>query len=166
VSVLQNSVAFVSLGCAKNLVDSEVMLGRLAADGWALTTQPDDADAIVVNTCSFIDPAKAESTDEILRYAHAKREGQLLVVAGCLAQRYGAQLRDLVPEIDAVVGTGAFPKIREIIEEARDGKRPLHLEDRDAYLDRLGFLPRVVTTPRATAVSYQIFTIPSRVIRC
>ncbi|HET9342553.1 MAG TPA: 30S ribosomal protein S12 methylthiotransferase RimO [Candidatus Eremiobacteraceae bacterium] len=144
-------VFLASLGCAKNLVDSEVMLGRLASDGWALTTDADDADAIVVNTCSFIDPAKAESTDEILRYAGAKRSGQLLIVAGCLAQRYGAELRELVPEIDAVVGTGAFPKIREIIEEARSGARPLHLEDRDAYIDRLGFLPRVVTTPRATA---------------
>ena len=84
-------VFLASLGCAKNLVDSEVMLGRLASDGWALTTDADDADAIVVNTCSFIDPAKAESTDEILRYAGAKRSGQLLIVAGCLAQRYGAE---------------------------------------------------------------------------
>ena len=144
-------VFLASLGCAKNLVDSEVMLGRLAADGWELTTQADDAEAIVVNTCSFIDPAKAESTDVILQYAQGKRRGQLLVVAGCLAQRYGAQLRELVPEIDAVVGTGAFPKIREIIDEARSGARPLHLEDRDENIERYGFLPRVVTTPRATA---------------
>src|SRR5215469_10169782 len=132
----QDRVFLASLGCAKNLVDSEVMLGRLASDGWALTTEAADADAIVVNTCSFIDPAKAESTDEILRYAGAKRSGQLLIVAGCLAQRYGAELRELVPEI---------------IEEARTGARPLHLEDRDEYIDRLGFLPRVVTTPQATA---------------
>jgi len=144
-------VFLASLGCAKNLVDSEVMLGRLAADGWELTTEADDAEAIVVNTCSFIDPAKAESTDVILQYAQGKRRGQLLVVAGCLAQRYGAQLRELVPEIDAVVGTGAFPKIREIIDEARSGTRPLHLEDRDENIERYGFLPRVVTTPRATA---------------
>jgi ribosomal protein S12 methylthiotransferase len=144
-------VFLASLGCAKNLVDSEVMLGRLAADGWAVTSEPDDAEAVVVNTCSFIDPAKEESTDAILRYAHAKRPDQLLVVAGCLAQRYGAELRDLIPEIDAVVGTGAFPKIREIIDEARTGARPLHLEDRDAYVERHGFLPRLVTTPTATA---------------
>src|SRR5215469_11445398 len=147
----QDRVFLASLGCAKNLVDSEVMLGRLASDGWALTTEAADADAIVVNTCSFIDPAKAESTDVILQYAHAKRRGQLLVVAGCLAQRYGAQLRELVPEIDAVVGTGAFPKIREIIDEARAGARPLHLEDRDENIERYGFLPRIVTTPSATA---------------
>ncbi len=144
-------VFLASLGCAKNLVDSEVMLGRLAADGWELTTEADDAEAIVVNTCSFIDPAKAESTDVILQYAQGKRRGQLLVVAGCWAPRYGAELRELVPEIDAVVGTGAFPKIREIIDEARSGARPLHLEDRDENIERYGFLPRVVTTPRATA---------------
>ncbi|HZV79910.1 MAG TPA: 30S ribosomal protein S12 methylthiotransferase RimO [Candidatus Binatus sp.] len=140
-----------SLGCAKNLVDSEVMLGRLAGGGWEIATRAADADAIIVNTCAFIDPAKAESTDVILEYASAKRGDQRLIVAGCLAQRYGAQLRELIPEIDAVVGTGAFPKIAEIIDEADRGLRPLHLEDRDAYVERLGFLPRVVTTPSATA---------------
>lgn len=144
-------VFLASLGCAKNLVDSEVMLGRLAGDGWAFTSDATDAEAIVVNTCAFIDPAKAESTDVILQYAHAKRPGQLLVIAGCLAQRYGVELRELVPEIDAIVGTGAFPKIREIIDEAREGSRPMHLEDRDENVERYGFLPRVVTTPRATA---------------
>ena len=140
-----------SLGCAKNLVDSEVMLGSLAGEGWQITAHAADADAVIVNTCAFIDPAKAESTDAILEYAAAKRPGQRLIVAGCLAQRYGPQLRELVPEIDAVVGTGAFPKIAEIVREIELGDRPLHLEDRDAYVERLGFLPRVVTTPRATA---------------
>jgi ribosomal protein S12 methylthiotransferase len=144
-------VFLASLGCAKNLVDSEIMLGKLSLDGWAITTDAAGADAVVVNTCAFIDPAKAESTDTILEFAAAKRPGQKLVVAGCLAQRYGAQLRELVPEIDAVVGTGAFPKISDIMREIDAGERPLHLEDRDAYIDRLGFLPRVVTTPRATA---------------
>jgi ribosomal protein S12 methylthiotransferase len=144
-------VFLASLGCAKNLVDSEVMLGSLAAGGWALTTEADDADAIIVNTCTFIDPAKVESTDAIMRYAAAKKPGQTLVVAGCMAQRYGGELRDLVPEIDAIVGTGAFPKIRDVIEESRAGARPMHLEDRDAYVERLGFLPRMVTTPQATA---------------
>src|SRR5579863_815468 len=144
-------VFLASLGCAKNLVDSEVMLGRLAQDGWAVTTEAADAEAIIVNTCSFIDPAKEESTDVILQYAHDKKPGQLLVVAGCLAQRYGDQLRGLVPEIDAIVGTGAFPKIAEIVDEARAGTRPVHLEGRDEYQDRFGFLPRMVTTPRATA---------------
>jgi ribosomal protein S12 methylthiotransferase len=144
-------VFLASLGCAKNLVDSEVMLGSLAEGGWAVTGVADDADAIIVNTCTFIDPAKVESVDAIMRYAAAKKPGQTLVVAGCMAQRSGHELRDLVPEIDAVVGTGAFPKIREVIEESRNGSRPVHLEDRDAYVERLGFLPRMVTTPRSTA---------------
>jgi len=148
---LPRQVFLASLGCAKNLIDSEIMLGRLSSEGWAITTDSRSADAIVVNTCAFIDPAKAESTDTILEYAAAKQPGQKLVVAGCLAQRYGAQLRELVPEIDAIVGTGAFPKLPEIMREVDAGERPLHLEDRDAYIDRLGFLPRVVTTPRATA---------------
>jgi ribosomal protein S12 methylthiotransferase len=147
----ERRVFLASLGCAKNLVDSEVMLGSLAEGGWAVTSVADDADAIIVNTCTFIDPAKVESVDTIMRYAAAKRPGQTLVVAGCMAQRSGHELRDLVPEIDAVVGTGAFPKIREVIEEARSGSRPIHLEDRDAYVERLGFLPRMVTTPRSTA---------------
>ena len=140
-----------SLGCAKNLVDSEVMLGSLASGGWAVTTESADADAVIVNTCAFIDPAKAESTDAIMRYAAAKKAGQTLLVTGCLAQRYGHELRELIPEIDAVIGTGAFPKIAEIIQESSSGARPLHLEDRDAYVERLGFLPRMVTTQRATA---------------
>jgi len=140
-----------SLGCAKNLIDGEIMLGRLGCDGWEIAARADEADAVIVNTCAFIDPAKAESTDVILEYAAAKRPGQHLIVSGCLAQRYGAQLRELIPEIDAVVGTGAFPKISEVMREADAGERPLHLEDRDAYIERLGFLPRVVTTPRASA---------------
>jgi len=127
------------------------MLGRLAGEGWQIAAHAADADALIINTCAFIDPAKAESTDAILEYAAAKRPGQRLIVAGCLAQRFGAQLRELVPEIDAVVGTGAFPKISEIVREIELGDRPLHVEDRDAYVERLGFLPRVVTTPRATA---------------
>ncbi len=149
--VAQRRVFLASLGCAKNLVDSEVMLGSLTSGGWAVTTDSDDADAVIVNTCAFIDPAKAESTDAIMRYAAAKKPGQTLVVTGCLAQRYGADLRELIPEIDAVIGTGAFPKISEIIDESAAGGRPLHLEDRDAYVERLGFLPRMVTTQRATA---------------
>ena len=147
----ERRVYLASLGCAKNLVDSEVMLGSLAVGGWALTADADDADAIIVNTCTFIDPAKVESVDTIMRYAAAKKSGQTLVVAGCMAQRSGNDLRELVPEIDAIVGTGAYPKILEVIEEARAGTRPVHLEDRDAYVERLGFLPRVVTTPRSTA---------------
>jgi ribosomal protein S12 methylthiotransferase len=143
------SVAFVSLGCAKNLVDSEVMLAKLGQAGWALAAEQDAADAVVINTCAFIDPAKAESTEVILEHAAAKRDGQQLIVAGCLSQRYGEQLRVLVPEIDGIVGTGAYGGIVEVLEEASAGRKPVRLQfDAEPEHD---FLPRLVTTPRATA---------------
>ncbi len=143
------SVAFVSLGCAKNLVDTEVMMAKLGAAGWRLESEAKDADAVVINTCAFIDPAKAESTETIMEHAAAKRAGQQLVVAGCLAQRYGAQLQALVPEIDAVVGTGSYAGIVELIEDAFGGQRPMRLEfEPEPEHD---FLPRLITTPRATA---------------
>ena len=142
-------VAFVSLGCAKNLVDSEVMIGKLGGAGWELVADAREADAVVVNTCAFIDPAKAESTDAILAQAASKRPGQRLIVAGCLAQRYGEQLRSLIPEIDGIVGTGAYAGIDELLEEARAGLAPMRLgfEPEPEH----DFLPRLVTTPRATA---------------
>ena len=113
----RGSVAFVSLGCAKNLVDSEVMIAKLGLAGWDLATEPSAADAVVVNTCAFIDPAKAESTDAILAQAQSKRPGQRLIVAGCLSQRYGEQLRALIPEIDGIVGTGAYGGIAEVLDK-------------------------------------------------
>ncbi len=142
-------VAFVSLGCAKNLVDSEVMIGKLGAAGWDLVPDATDADAIVVNTCAFIDPAKAESTDVILEHAQRKREDQQLIVAGCLSQRFGTELQSLIPEIDGVVGTGAYASIVELLDDARAGKRPVRL-DFEAEPEH-DFLPRLITTPSATA---------------
>ncbi|HEY1726944.1 MAG TPA: 30S ribosomal protein S12 methylthiotransferase RimO [Candidatus Baltobacteraceae bacterium] len=142
-------VALVSLGCAKNLVDSEVMIGKLGESGWELVPDAAEADAVVVNTCAFIDPAKAESTEVILEHAAAKKPGQQLIVAGCLSQRFGAQLQQLIPEIDGIVGTGAYAGIAEILEEAREGLRPVRLQfESEPEHD---FLPRLVTTPRATA---------------
>src|SRR5579872_3591012 len=142
-------VAFVSLGCAKNLVDTEVMIAKLGAAGWELAGDPADADTVVVNTCAFIDPAKAESTDAIMEQAQQKRSGQQLIVAGCLAQRYGDQLQSLVPEIDGVVGTGAYGGIVELLEDARAGHHPVRLQfDAEPEHD---FLPRLVTTAKATA---------------
>jgi ribosomal protein S12 methylthiotransferase len=143
------SVAFVSLGCAKNLVDTEVMIAKLGAAGWQLETDARRADTVVINTCAFIDPAKEESTHVILEHAAQKRRGQQLVVAGCLAQRYGAQLQSLVPEIDGVVGTGAYAGIAELLDDVEAGRRPVRLEfEAEPEHD---FLPRLVTTPRATA---------------
>src|ERR1700759_4754697 len=100
-------VGFISLGCPKNLVDSEVMLGQLAARGHELTTEPDQADVLVVNTCSFIDPAKQESVDTILEMAEYKRVGRAkkLIVAGCLVERYRGEIQRQLPEVDALVGT-------------------------------------------------------------
>jgi ribosomal protein S12 methylthiotransferase len=143
------SVAFVSLGCAKNLVDTEVMIAKLGAAGWRLESDANQADTVVINTCAFIDPAKEESTQVILEHAAQKRRGQQLVVAGCLAQRYGAQLQSLVPEIDGIVGTGAYAGIAELLDEVEAGRRPLRL-DFEAEPEH-DFLPRLVTTPRATA---------------
>ncbi|MBC5804039.1 MAG: 30S ribosomal protein S12 methylthiotransferase RimO [Candidatus Eremiobacteraeota bacterium] len=142
-------VSFVSLGCAKNLVDSEVMIATLARAGWEPTPDAAVADAVVINTCAFIDPAKAESTEVILEHAAAKRPGQRLIVAGCLSQRYGEQLRSLIPEIDGIVGTGAHSEIDEILAEARAGLSPVRLHT--VAEPEHDFLPRLVTTPRATA---------------
>ncbi|HVS45649.1 MAG TPA: 30S ribosomal protein S12 methylthiotransferase RimO [Verrucomicrobiae bacterium] len=143
------TVNFISLGCAKNLVDTEVMIAQLAGAGWSLEADAENADAVVVNTCAFIDPAKAESTDVIMEQAQRKRAGQQLIVAGCLAQRYGEQLAALVPEIDGVIGTGAYASIAEMLDDVAAGQRPVRLAlQAEPEHD---FLPRMITTPRATA---------------
>ncbi len=143
------TVSFISLGCAKNLVDSEVMIAKLGAAGWTLVPDAGDAGAVVINTCAFIDPAKAESTETILEHAARKREGQQLIVAGCLSQRYGDELQALIPEIDGVIGTGAYASIAELLDDALAGRRPVRLGfEAEPEHD---FLPRLVTTPAATA---------------
>ncbi len=109
-------VSLVNLGCPKNQVDAEVMLGQLAAAGYQIAEAPDQADLVVVNTCSFIQEAKEESIRTILGAAALKRTGrcQAVVVSGCLPQRYGNELSALLPEVDAFVGTGEFPRIADI----------------------------------------------------
>src|SRR6202035_5731682 len=106
-------VGFVSLGCPKNLVDSEVMMGLLARAGAELTRRAEDADVIVVNTCSFIESAQQESVNTILEMAAHKSGGKAkkLVVAGCLVERFRDQIRKDIPEVDAVVGTGELENI-------------------------------------------------------
>src|SRR5579872_2206336 len=101
-------VGFVSLGCPKNLVDSEVVMGMLQGGGAQITPRAEDADVIVVNTCSFIDAAKQESVDTILEMAQHKIQGRAkkLIVAGCLVERYRDEIQKNIPEVDAVVGTG------------------------------------------------------------
>src|SRR5215469_7715738 len=106
-------VGFVSLGCPKNLVDSEVMMGMLQTGGARITPHAEDADVIVVNTCSFIDSAKQESVNTILEMAQHKVSGKAkkLVVAGCLVERYRDEIQKNIPEVDAVVGTGELEHI-------------------------------------------------------
>jgi len=106
-------IGFVSLGCPKNLVDSEVMMGLLEQRGHELVTSPEQAEAIVVNTCSFIDPAKQESVETILEMARYKHTGQAkrLVVAGCLVERYRDEIRNDIPEVDAVLGTNELESV-------------------------------------------------------
>src|SRR5437667_1927018 len=106
-------VGFVSLGCPKNLVDSEVMMGMLQSGGAQITPRAEEADVIVVNTCSFIDTAKQESVDTILEMAQHKISGkaQKLIVAGCLVERYRNEIQKNIPEVDAVVGTGELQQI-------------------------------------------------------
>ncbi|MGA7833141.1 MAG: 30S ribosomal protein S12 methylthiotransferase RimO, partial [Terracidiphilus sp.] len=108
-------VGFVSLGCPKNLVDSEVMMGLLDHAGARLTAHPEEAEILVVNTCSFIDTAKQESIDTILEMAQHKITGRArkLIVAGCLVERYRDEIQKSIPEVDAVVGTGELDAILE-----------------------------------------------------
>src|SRR5215470_18748821 len=110
-------IGMISLGCPKNLVDSEVMLGLAQQSGHQLTRDAADADVLVVNTCAFIDKAKQESIDTILEMAELKKTGkcQRLVVTGCMAERYRDELREQIPEIDAVLGTGEVPQIVDVL---------------------------------------------------
>ena len=111
-------IGFVSLGCPKNLVDGEVMLGMAQQAGHEITADANDAEVLVVNTCAFIDNAKEESVDAILEMAQLKRDGKAkrLIVTGCLAERYREQLKKEIPEIDACLGTGDVPEIVNAIE--------------------------------------------------
>src|SRR5690349_5483377 len=117
-------IGLVSLGCPKNLVDSEVMLGLAQRAGHELTNDAASADVLVVNTCAFIDSAKQESIDTILELAQHKKDGNCrrLVVTGCLAERYRDELKAQIPEIDAVLGTGEVP---DIVNAIGNGAAPL-----------------------------------------
>jgi ribosomal protein S12 methylthiotransferase len=147
------TVHFRSLGCPKNLLDTEVMLGTLASAGFALAENLEDADVAVVNTCSFIESAREESVNAILEVADLRESGRLraLVVAGCLPQRYGAELAKELPEVDAFLGTGAFPEIARILEGALAGRgRGVYVEAGRTHLyDDAS--PRLLTGPGHSA---------------
>lgn len=139
------NVLFISLGCDKNLVDTEVMLGLLASKGHQMTDDETQADVIVINTCCFIHDAKEESIQTILEMAEYKKEGRLkaLIVTGCLAQRYKNEIVEEIPEVDAVLGTTSYDKITEAIDEALKGHVMVEMTDIDA-------LPKVETTRLVT----------------
>jgi ribosomal protein S12 methylthiotransferase len=119
VTIVKQKCSIVSLGCARNLVDSEVMSGLLRQHNYDVVEETAEADIVLVNTCGFIDAAKAESIDTILEVARLKEEGRVkkLVVAGCLSQRYSAELARELPEVDFFIGTGEVPRIAEILRE-------------------------------------------------
>jgi ribosomal protein S12 methylthiotransferase len=146
-------VALVTLGCAKNLVDSEIMAGLLASAGFTTTASADQADVAIVNTCAFIGPAQKESIDRILELAALKREGRLrgLVVAGCLAQRFQGDILREIPEVDAVVGTGQVEAIARVAHRVRRGLSAPLLEVGPAGT-AVDLAPhRAVSTPRHLA---------------
>ena len=151
-------LGLISLGCPKNLVDSEVMLGIIEKYHIEITNDPEAAEIIIVNTCGFIESAKQESIDTILSMSAYKTEGccRYLIVTGCLAQRYAQELFQDMPEIDAIVGTNVYKDIAQVIERVMQGQRVLHLSETDFEKINLEGLqgnernlpdPRKLTTP-------------------
>ncbi len=148
-------ISLISLGCPKNLVDAEMMLGFLAKDGFGFTSQPSEAEIIVVNTCGFIEASKKESIDQILEMANYKKNGncKLLVATGCLSQRYSGELAQEMPEVDLFVGTGEFNKIAEFLKEKlKNSPENNSLENRIKVNQEQILpdpdLPRILATPK------------------
>lgn len=139
-------ILFISLGCDKNLVDTEVMLGLLASRGYEMTDDEQEADIIVINTCCFIHDAKEESIQNILEMAELKKEGKVkaLIVTGCLAERYRDEILEEIPEVDEVLGTTAYDKILDAVDAALEGDQEVILSDIDAL--PLPETKRLVTT--------------------
>jgi len=144
-------IGFVSLGCAKNLSDTETMMGILSENGHEITPDPSNADIIIVNTCGFIDKAKDESIGAILEMAAYKKSGHCkrLIVTGCLAERYNEEVLNEMPEVDAICGTGDFPAICEIINDCMNGKRVALYGHSDAVIS--DNLPKMQATQFYTA---------------
>ncbi len=141
------NILFVSLGCDKNLVDSEVMLGIIRERGFKITNDEKDADIIVVNTCCFIEDAKAESINTILEMAEYKKIGKCkaLIVTGCMGQRYHNEIAEEIPEVDGIIGTTSYENITKVIDEALEGHFTEEMNSID-YLPVEGEVNRVMTT--------------------
>ncbi len=140
---------FVSLGCDKNLVDSEKMLALLSAESIEITDEPKDAELIIVNTCGFIQDAKEESIETILEMAGYKDTAKCkaLIVSGCLAQRYAEEIQEEIPEVDAVVGTAAYDQIYDVVVKTLQGQRQIRLQELD-------YLPKNLTARLPSVSSY------------
>ncbi len=143
------TIGLVSLGCSKNRVDSEIMLGLLKQAGYRIVSNPREAEIIIVNTCGFIVSAKEESIDAIFEMAEYKKSGRsrMLVVTGCLVQRYGEDLRAEIPEIDLLMGVASYEQLISAIHEADKGERPLLTGEGNRFF----CAPRVLTTPSYSA---------------
>jgi ribosomal protein S12 methylthiotransferase len=139
-------VAFISLGCAKNLVNTEQMMALCRDAGHTLLEAPAGADAVVINTCGFIDSAKEEAIDTILSVAALKAEGQVgkILVTGCLTQRYQQEILDELPEVDGIMGTGSYGEIVPALSEMMAGGTPRRFADIHGMIDEFD---RVLTTP-------------------
>lgn len=149
-------IGVVSLGCPKNLVDSETMLGLIHEENYEITNDPSEAEIIIVNTCGFIESAKEESINTILQMAEYKKSGscKYIVVTGCLSQRYAEELFSELPEADAIAGVEVYDEIGSIIKRVMNGERFIMLERSKPdviYTSKETFLPRILTTPLYTA---------------
>ena len=142
---MDRKISLISLGCAKNLVNSEQMLYLLSEAGYTLVPEPDGADAVIINTCGFIDAAKSEAIDTVLEMAELKKAGKLgkIIVTGCLAERYQDTVMQELPEIDAVLGVGSFGDIVEAVTKALNNESVLRFGDKNAPVEET---PRVVST--------------------
>lgn len=142
---MDRKISLISLGCAKNLVNSEQMLYLLSEAGYTLVPEPDGADAVIINTCGFIDAAKSEAIDTVLEMAELKKAGRLgkIIVTGCLAERYQDTVMQELPEIDAVLGVGSFGDIVEAVTKALNNESVLRFGDKNAPVEET---PRVVST--------------------
>ena len=142
---MDRKISLISLGCAKNLVNSEQMLYLLSEAGYTLVPEPDGADAVIINTCGFIDAAKSEAIDTVLEMAELKKAGKLgkIIVTGCLAERYQDMVMQELPEIDAVLGVGSFGDIVEAVTKALNNESVLRFGDKNAPVEET---PRVVST--------------------
>ncbi|MBO5917889.1 MAG: 30S ribosomal protein S12 methylthiotransferase RimO, partial [Oscillospiraceae bacterium] len=143
-------IAFISLGCAKNLVNAEQMMALCQDAGFTVTGEPEGADVAVLNTCGFIDAAKSEAIENILELGQLKEQGKLgkLLVTGCLSQRYPEEILAELPEVDGILGTGSYTDIVPAIQSVLEGDQPTFFGDIHNTIEDG---PRIVTTPPYTA---------------